>query len=1204
MNRQQKPTLTTTTTSAATMMIFILCTILFGAGLALGQQHQQYHQQQRVLTRDPDSPHLVAGINDSGRNYNRGTDVSSTVRALATVSAGPGSSSQDHRAIYQDNRRKRSLGVTTGGGGGISAIGGHRSLNDWEVEDFVLLATVDGTLHARDRKSGAKRWEIFAHDPVVQTVYHRANGSTAGAERGWIQDDDVVWIVEPTQDGALFFFTPDNGLQKLDVTVKGIVDDLSPFTPKGSDRSYNGEKKTTTFAIDVRTGNVQRVFSSAGVANPVNNDKCKPNNGLEEDLDDDECESVPKTILIGRTEYTVTINSLSTGERLWTIKYAEWGPNNGDKDLAMQYERSMDNRYIYSGHDGKIYGFEGDVAGPDSERRPKYQQAFSSPVIRVFDVVKSISSPTESKTTTSVVLPQPILASRELDRYEGLTFVGCTENDSFYALSESSYPYVTDGAPDATFYANGRLKWQTSTRDERHKTIIGTHHAHFGFDEPYRASLPAPTPISHEERPAVRSRNTAPPLPSSPSLKGSRLINFAMENLMDISILVPILTTLIWIFMRQMGGSKVGNRVPENVNNATMASHAGEFVRFAGTASERVPNGVSIPDELPDKVVILGEQLQGRPEPIARQQQVEEAVAAAIEVAAPREEIQQPAVAPEATPGAVRFEDGAVIVEEDAAVTPAPTPKKKKPHRGQRGGARRRGKVTVEKEKEKIEVAVSEVKEIVRENPMQVDLNTLAIDPLGEELDSSSLVAINNLMVHEDQVLGVGSQGTIVYRGSFEGKVVAVKRMLRDFIDVAEHEVSLLQQSDDHPNVIRYYCTQHGSRFLYIALELCPASLFDIYSDPMKHSDLVGLMDPIDVLRQIASGVRHLHSLKIVHRDLKPHNILVSHPKPLPHDSSTKRPRILISDFGLCKKLEGDKSSFGATTAHAAGTSGWRAPELLVDEDSATKSTFPSQPPPQPPTAEASTSNSSSETAVIDTLTNRRATRAIDVFSLGCVFYYILSRGEHPFGTRWHREFNIINNNPDLSHLAPLGLAEHEAKDLVSSMISHNPRKRPDATKVLIHPFFWSPEKQLAFLLDVSDRFEVEKDKEKVTSPEGGYKSPFIPMLERNAREVCGGTGDWMKRLDRLFLAELVNNKRRGYDGEKVLDLLRAIRNKKHHYQDMRQPVKEAVGDLPGGYLSYFSRRFPGLLLHTCEVVRDTGFWQEPVFRGYYSIQH
>lgn len=85
----------------------------------------------------------------------------------------------------------------------------------------------------------------------------------------------------------------------------------------------------------------------------------------------------------------------------------------------------------------------------------------------------------------------------------------------------------------------------------------------------------------------------------------------------------------------------------------------------------------------------------------------------------------------------------------------------------------------------------------------------------------------------------------------------------------------------------------------------------------------------------------------------------------------------------------------------------------------------------------------------------------------------------------------------------------------------------------------------MTFLLDVSDRFEVEKDKEKITGPEGWYKSPFIPLLERNAREVCGGgAGDWMKRLDRLFLAELVSNKRRGYDGEKVLDLLRAIRNK------------------------------------------------------------
>ena len=227
---------------------------------------------------------------------------------------------------------------------------------------------------------------------------------------------------------------------------------------------------------------------------------------------------------------------------------------------------------------------------------------------------------------------------------------------------------------------------------------------------------------------------------------------------MDISILVPILTALIWLFMRQIGGSKIGDKVPENVGNATMAGHVGESVGIARVraASEGGPNGVPILDGLPDGVVIIGEQLHKPPEPAAQQQQqqAEEAVVVAIEAAAPREEIQQPAAAPVTAAGAVGFEDGAVMVEEDVPMTPTPTPKKKKAHRGQRGGARKRGKANAEKEKEKMEVAVSEAKEVVRENPMQVDLSTLAIDPLGEESDPSSLVAINNLMVHEDKVLG------------------------------------------------------------------------------------------------------------------------------------------------------------------------------------------------------------------------------------------------------------------------------------------------------------------------------------------------------------------------------------------------------------------------------------------------------------------
>ena len=93
-----------------------------------------------------------------------------------------------------------------------------------------------------------------------------------------------------------------------------------------------------------------------------------------------------------------------------------------------------------------------------------------------------------------------------------------------------------------------------------------------------------------------------------------------------------------------------------------------------------------------------------------------------------------------------------------------------------------------------------------------------------------------------------------------------------------------------------------------------------------------------------------------------------------------------------------------------------------------------------------------------------------------------------------------------------------------------------------MHPYFWSPERRLLFLIDSSDRFEKEKDMEK----DPKYKSPFIPILERDGKNIV--RGDWLKRLDRSFHEEVIGNKRRGYDGEKVLDLLRVIRNKVYIY--------------------------------------------------------
>lgn len=500
----------------------------------------------------------------------------------------------------------------------------------------------------------------------------------------------------------------------------------------------------------------------------------------------------------------------------------------------------------------------------------------------------------------------------------------------------------------------------------------------------------------------------------------------------------------------------------------------------------------------------------------------------------------------------------------------------KKRKRGSRGGKKNTSK---KKDKELAVAVLEEVDDdISRPRAPVVNDANIKAQLVTKELNPTQM----SLLDVSTEVLGYGSHGTVVLKGVFEKREVAVKRMLLDFYEVASQEVALLQESDDHPHVIRYYCKQASDRFLYIALELCPGTLEDLIEKPDKFKTLSDSLTPSQVMFQIASGVQHLHHLKIVHRDLKPQNILVAPPKILhKKDSKMKHSqevlgpaRMLISDFGLCKKLEGDQSSFRATTAHAAGTSGWRAPELLIEEGDNIYNNI-------------NNDSETSEPLVIDSLSNRRATRAIDIFSMGCVFYYILSNGHHPFGDKYMREANIVKGKFSLDYLDDYQTSDSvEAKDLVSRMISRDPRQRPDATDVLLHPFFWSAERRLDFLLKVSDRFEVEP-----RDP----PSALLNLLEVDAARVVGS--DWHTKLDKGFVENL--GKYRKYHGNKIMDLLRAMRNKSHHFNDLPEQVRIKMEPYPSGYLTYFTKRFPFLLMVIYYVVKDN-LAEEAMFKGFF----
>ncbi|KXS11903.1 hypothetical protein M427DRAFT_101811 [Gonapodya prolifera JEL478] len=419
-------------------------------------------------------------------------------------------------------------------------------------------------------------------------------------------------------------------------------------------------------------------------------------------------------------------------------------------------------------------------------------------------------------------------------------------------------------------------------------------------------------------------------------------------------------------------------------------------------------------------------------------------------------------------------------------------------------------------------------------------------------------MTVNSITV-TDTVLGLGSHGTVVLLGAFQGRPCAVKRLLVDFYSAADRELDLLRESDRHPNVVRYFAMEKSDRFLFLALELCPASLQDVVElRPEELGDIKAKMEPQRALRQIMAGIGYLHSLKIVHRDIKPQNILISS-----HTAKTS-PRVLISDFGLSKKLDDNQSSFHNTVNGAGGTIGWRAPEcMLADPDKRAGSSDG-----KTPDTDAASDNSKPSSS------GQRITKAVDIFSAGCVFYYVLTDGDHPFGDRYLREGNILKGKYSLARLDGLGEEGVEAMDLIGRMIRLNPVERPSAPQVLTHPYFWNPSKRLNFLQEVSDRFEIE---------EKHPPTPLLQKLESASSQIVGH--DWYKKIDRYLVENL--GKYRKYDGASIRDLLRALRNKKHHYQDLPEHVQRALGPLPDGFLNYFTSRFPSLLLHVYYIIAD-----------------
>lgn len=206
-------------------------------------------------------------------------------------------------------------------------------------------------------------------------------------------------------------------------------------------------------------------------------------------------------------------------------------------------------------------------------------------------------------------------------------------------------------------------------------------------------------------------------------------------------------------------------------------------------------------------------------------------------------------------------------------------------------------------------------------------------------------------------------------------------------------EINALKQLSS-PGVISLYDYTIEHPYVYIFLEYCPrGSLHDyiVKNGPLTNNLLIA------VCRNLLAGLVYIHDKKYAHMDIKLSNILID-----------RYGRTKLADFGMARAFLHD-----AESEYKSGTASYMSPEIL------TKAKY------DPFKA--------------------------DIWSLGITFY-VLATGRSPWVSQTREDLIneiIAGGITILPYIIPSQL-----RNLISSMCSMDPQKRPTAQQLLSSAIF------------------------------------------------------------------------------------------------------------------------------------------------------
>lgn len=335
--------------------------------------------------------------------------------------------------------------------------------------------------------------------------------------------------------------------------------------------------------------------------------------------------------------------------------------------------------------------------------------------------------------------------------------------------------------------------------------------------------------------------------------------------------------------------------------------------------------------------------------------------------------------------------------------------------------------------------------------------------------------------------MGSGAYGVVVSAvDEISGETVAIKLVTRIFEKVqlakrALREVTLLRHFSSHENItglIDVDAISPDFQEIYVFMEPMEADLHQI----IKSGQHLSNEHVQYFLYQILRGMKYVHSASVIHRDLKPGNLLVN------SDCELK-----ICDFGLSRGFgSAPDEQVGHLTEYVA-TRWYRAPEIM--------------------------------------LAFRGYTRAIDVWSIGCIFAELmlgrpLFKGKDyvdqlnkildVLGTPEEDVINRIGSDKaqlyirSLPAKKPVPLwkllptADVQALDLLQKMLSFDPSTRISVTDALAHPWLASYHEETDEP-DCPTKFEKWRDIEKLETLED-FRKALWEEIEDYRMEVRGIT--------------------------------------------------------------------------------------------------